>query len=94
MSRAYHGDEIFFHRNGTPVVGKVVASGKHGCTVEHEGKHHKVKWEHVSGFKSRVPQQFKVIEHGEEGLIVENQHGKRRYVGIPPEAREDATSKR
>lgn len=94
MSRAYPGDELFFHKAGKPVVGKVVAAGKHGCTLEHEGKQHKVKWEHISGHKSRVPQQYNVIEHGDDGLIVENQHGHRRFVGIPPEAREDATSKR
>lgn len=88
MSRAYPGDEVFFHKGGQPVHGKVLSAGKHGCTVDHEGKQHKLKWDHVSGFKSRVPQQYSVVEHGEDGLIVQNQHGRRRYVGIPPEARE------
>lgn len=94
MSKAYVGDHVFFHKSGQPCSGKVLSAGKHGCCVEHEGKTHKLKWEHVSGHKSRVPQQYQVVDNGEDGLIVENQHGVRRYVGIPPEAREDAASKR
>lgn len=87
MSRAYPGDEVFFHHCGMPCVGKVLSTGRHGCTLDRDGKQHKVKWEHIAGHKSRVPQQYRILHEGEDGLIVENQHGKRRYVGIPPEAR-------
>ena len=87
MSRAYPGDEVFFHHKGQPKAGKVLCTGPHGCTVEHEGEKHKLKWEHLAGHKSRSPQDYKVLDHGEDGLIVENQHGKRRFLGIPPEAR-------
>lgn len=87
MSRAYPGDEVFFHHNGQPKCGKVLCVGKHGCTVEHGGKQHKIKWEYLAGHKTRAPQDYKVVEHGEDGVIVENQHGQRRYLGIPPEAR-------
>lgn len=87
MSVAYPGDEVFFHHNGVPKVGKVLCAGKHGCTVDHEGTKHKLKWEHLAGHKSRAPQTYKVMEHGEDGLIVENQHGHRRYLAIPPEAK-------
>lgn len=89
MSRAYPGDEVYFHHKGVPKAGKVLCTGVHGCTVEHEGEKHKLKWEHLAGHKSRAPQDYKVIDHGEDGLIVENQHGKRRFLGIPPEAREE-----
>ncbi|MNE28676.1 hypothetical protein D3C81_1814660 [compost metagenome] len=87
MSRAYPGDEVYFHKAGRPVSGKVLCAGKHGCTVEHGGARHKVKWEQLAGHKKRAQQNYQVLEHGEDGLIVENQHGHRRYVGIPPEAR-------
>lgn len=87
MSRAYPGDEVYFHKSGSPCCGKVLAAGKHGCTVEHEGKQHKIKWEHLAGHKKRAPQQYKVLDHGEDGMIVENQHGQRRFLAIPPEAR-------
>lgn len=87
MSRAYPGDEVFFHFRGEPRCGKVLCTGKHGCVVDHNGERHKLKWEHLSGHKARAPQTYKVLEHGEDGLIVENQHGKKRYLGIPPEAR-------
>ena len=87
MSRAYPGDEVYFHHKGQPKAGKVLCTGRHGCTVEHEGEKHKLKWEHLAGHKSRSQQDYKVLDHGEDGLIVENQHGKRRFLGIPPEAR-------
>lgn len=87
MSRAYKDDEVFFHHRGVPKVGKVLCTGRHGCTVEHEGQRHKLKWEHIAGHKSRAPQQFTVEHHGEEGMIVKNQHGQRRLIQIPPEAR-------
>ena len=89
MSRAYPGDEVFFHHKGVPKVGKVLCTGRHGCTVDHEGEQHKLKWEHVAGHKSRAKQEFRVIEHGDDGIIVENQNGHRRFLSIPPEAREE-----
>jgi len=87
MSFANKDDEVFFHHKGVPKSGKVLCAGKHGCTVDHEGTKHKLKWEHVAGHKSRAPQNYKVHEHGEDGLIVADDSGKRRLVRIPPEAR-------
>lgn len=84
---AYRGDEVFFHKGGRPVSGKVLSTGRHGCTIEHCGAPHKVKWEQISGHKKRAPQRYHVVENGEDGMIVRNQHGEHRYVGIPPEAR-------
>lgn len=81
------GDEVYFHKSGQPCSGKVVAAGRHGCTVEHDGKHHKIKWEHLVGHKKRAPQRYTVLEEGEDGLIVADANGRKRYVGIPPEAR-------
>lgn len=85
--RATRDDEVYFHKSGKPVSGKVLSAGKHGCTVEHEGKQHKVKWEHISGHKKRAPQNYKILDHGEDGMIVENQHGERHYLSVPPEAK-------
>jgi hypothetical protein len=87
--RASAGDEVFFHRSGQPVSGKVVCTGKHGCTVEHEGAQHRIRWEHLSGHKKRAEQRYHVIEEGEDGLIVQDASGRRRFVGIPPEARQE-----
>jgi hypothetical protein len=84
---AYAGDEIYFHKGGHPVSGKVLCTGKHGCTVEHDGKPHKLKWEHVAGHKKRAEQRYTVVEEGEDGIIVQDASGKRRLVSIPPEAR-------
>ena len=87
--RACRDDEVYFHKSGQPCYGKVLSAGRHGCTVEHEGKQHKVKWEHISGHKKRAPQNYKILDHGEDGMIVENQHGQRRFLAIPPDAREE-----
>lgn len=81
------GDEVYFHHRGEPKSGKVLCSGKHGCTVDHKGEQHKLKWEHIAGFKKRAPQRYTVVEEGEDGLIVQDASGKRRLVSIPPEAR-------
>jgi hypothetical protein len=89
VSHAYAGDEVYFHKAGQPVAGKVVCAGKHGCTVEHEGVQHRVKWEHVAGHKKRTPQRYRVIDQGVDGMIVADATGARRYVGIPPEARDE-----
>lgn len=89
MTLAYPGDEVFFHHKGRPKVGKVLCVGQHGCTVDHEGEQHRLKWEHIAGHKKRVQQQYKVMHEGEDGLIVQNQHGHQRLLSIPPEARAD-----
>ena len=86
---ASKGDEIYFHHAGVPKAGKVLCAGKHGCTVEHEGKQHKLKWENVAGHKKRLPLRYKVVEEGEDGIIVEDDKGNRRLVSIPPEARNE-----
>lgn len=85
--RAALDDEVFFHDKTGPKSGKVVAAGQHGCTVEHGGQHHKVKWEHVAGIKKRAQVRYTVLEKGEDGLLVRDQRGMRRYVGVPPEAK-------
>lgn len=85
--RAFAGDEVFFSKADGPASGKVVCAGRHGCTVEHQGKHHKVRWEQLLGHKKRAVQRYHVEEHGEEGLIVRDGTGKRHFVGVPAEAR-------
>ena len=87
MRRAYVGDEVFFHHKGEPKVGKVLSTGRHGCTVEHEKTRHKLKWEHVAGHKTRTKQDYTVEQHGDDGMIVKNQNGHKRYIAIPAEAK-------
>ena len=86
------GDEVYFHKGGQPCSGTVLSAGRHGCVVRHEGKNHRVKWHQVSGHKKRVPQECRVVETGEDGVIVENQHGKRRLLAIPADARAERLS--
>lgn len=81
-------DEVYFHHKGVPKSGKVLCTGRHGCTVQEEsGTQHKLKWEHLAGHKKRAQQRYHVVEEGEDGLIVQDGNGQRRLVTIPPEAR-------
>lgn len=80
-------DHVFFRHPKGPHAGEVTATGKHGITVTHEGKPHRVKWEHVLGHKTRAPQTYDVLEEGEDGLLVKDAAGKRKYMNVPPEAR-------
>ena len=74
-------DHVFFRHDAKGVAsGRVVCHGKHGCTIDHEGKHHRVYWSNVLGHKERKERSFNVVEHGEAGAIVEDEKGKRRFV--------------
>lgn len=81
------GDHVYFRHPKGPHAGEVLATGRHGITVHHEGQHHKVKWEHVLGHKTRKSQKYDVLDEGEDGLIVQDSDGQRRYINVPPEAR-------
>lgn len=81
------GDHVFFKHKAGPHAGEVLATGRHGITVKHQGKPHPVKWEHVLGHKTRSPQTYNVLEEGEDGVLVKDAHGQRKYLNVPPEAR-------
>ncbi len=81
------GDHVYFQHPTGPHAAQVQAVGKHGITVHHAGKPHRVRWEHVLGHKSRAAQQYEVLEEGEDGMIVKDAGGGRRYLNIPPESR-------
>lgn len=87
---ATHGDEVYFTVNGKPATGKVLAAGKHGCTVQDGfGATRKLKHAHILGYKSRVDATAKVVDQGADGAIIEDEHGRRNYVHgyqSPPES--------
>lgn len=83
------GDHIYVHHKGQPCTGRVLAHGKHGVTVHVDGESHKVKWEQVLGHKKRAMQRYSVIDEGEDGMIVQDAGGRRKYIGTPNEAKED-----
>lgn len=83
------GDEIFFRHEKGDCSAHVAATGKHGVTVKSGGKHRKVKWENVLGHKKRAAQHFNVVEPGEDGHLVKDAAGVKRYIHIPNEARAD-----
>lgn len=84
-------DHVYFQHGSGPRAGRVLAHGKHGCTVECDGESepHRVTWDKVLGHKKRAAQRYSVIDEGEDGMIVEDAAGQRRYLSIPPDADED-----
>lgn len=83
------GDDLYVHHEGQPCTGCVVAHGRHGVTVKVGDKHHKLKWDKVLGHKTRAQQRYDVIEQGEDGMLVQDSNGRRRYVAIPNDSKED-----
>ncbi|MEX3764481.1 hypothetical protein [Paraburkholderia phenoliruptrix] len=83
------GDEVYAQHRAGPCVGKIVAHGQHGATLKIGDKHHAVHWKNVLGAKKRVTQHLNVVDEGEDGMIVEGADKRRRFVAVPPEARED-----
>ena len=83
------GDEIYIHHKGQPCTGRVKAHGRHGVTVDVAGAAAQVKWEHVLGHKKRALQRYAVVDQGEDGMLVQDGTGRRRYVATPNDAKED-----
>lgn len=86
----YRGDEVYFDCASGPVAGRVLAHGRHGCTIEcGKGKRHRVKWDKVLGHKKRSELRYDIVEEGEDGMIVADASGRRRFIGVPaPDAPE------
>lgn len=85
------GDRLYIHHpERGPLAVKVHAQGRHGVTAtDSEGNWHRAKWQHVLGAKQRLSQRLTMVEQGEDGAIVEDEQGQRRYIAIDPEAREN-----
>jgi predicted ABC-type ATPase len=83
------GDEVFFNHPSGPLAGKVVAHGAHGATLRTGDITHKIKWPHILGHKKRNTQAYQIADTGEDGHLVTDAAGRRRYLAIPNEARED-----
>ena len=83
------GDEVFFNHPSGPLSGKVVACGQHGVTLKTGKIIHKIKWPHILGHKKRNSQAYQITDSGEDGHLVTDASGKRRYIGIPNEAHAD-----
>lgn len=83
------GDEVFFNHPSGPLAGTVECCGAHGLTIKTGKIVHKMKWPHFLGHKKRNAQAYQIADSGEDGHIVTDPAGRRRYVGVPNEAHED-----
>jgi len=80
MKSVRPGDSVYVSGPSGPCVGKVVCHGKHGATVEFDGRRAPVKWEHILGHKERLGFGARVIDQGDDGAIVEDDNGQRHYM--------------
>lgn len=90
------GDHIYVrHPKAGPMAVKVLAAGKHGVTAECEkGGRYRVPFDHVLGHRARMLQDWKVLDQGAEGAILEGPDGARRYLaGEVPTAQQPAGPK-
>lgn len=78
------GDQIYFECKTGPRAGRVCSKGKHGCVIDCDGERHNVRWGSILGHKQRSAQRFTILDEGEDGVIVEDASGQRRYLSIPP----------
>lgn len=80
---AERGDSVYFRHKSGPCSGAVAASGRTGCIVDCEHGRNKVRWEHYLGHKARIQPNYRVVDDGDDGLIVQDGDGRRRYVHDP-----------
>ncbi|WP_164868078.1 zeta toxin family protein [Rhodovarius crocodyli] len=76
------GDEVYAHHpERGPMAVRVLAHGRDGFTGEAaDGKRHPLRWNAMLGHKSRVAMNFDVIDKGQEGSIVQDDKGRRRFL--------------
>ena len=79
------GDELYFqHPQTGPRSGKVIAHGAHGVTLQcAAGQRHQVRWDRVLGAKQRMAQDFDLVDQGEDGAVLANAQGQRRFMKWP-----------
>lgn len=78
------GDHVYYRHPSLGVThGRVVCHGADGCTLDHSGGgRHKVLWSGVMGHRSRAPMTARVLDHGEDGSLVEI-NGRRAFIRQP-----------
>lgn len=81
--RLVTGDCVYYRHpeTGDPHHGEVAAIGEHGFLVDADGGgEHRVLWDRYLGHRKRKDQRYRVVDRGEDGLLVEDESGKRLYV--------------
>lgn len=74
------GDQVYFTGPAGVNVGRVLCHGKHGATLDCQGQRTPVRWEHLLGHKERVSYRARVIDQGEDGMVVEDDSGERSFL--------------
>lgn len=74
------GDQIYFQHDDGPCHGAVLSCGAHGITVDHDGAHRQVRWEHILGHRKRAQKNYRILDKGEDGSIAVDDDGNRVFL--------------
>jgi len=76
------GDHVYAHHpQRGPIAMRVLACGADGFTGEcGQKQRHRLPWARVLGVKARMQREYRVVDQGAEGALVEDARGRRRYV--------------
>ncbi len=76
------GDHVYAHHQEMgPIPLRVLAHGRDGFTGEAEdGRRHRVPYDRLLGHRSRVKMDYKVVDAGADGAIVEDARGRRSFM--------------
>lgn len=79
------GDSLYYHGPGGIGHARVVCHGAHGVTLDIGGKHTPVRWQHVLGHRERMSYPARIVDHGEDGAVVEEDDGTQTFIeGLAP----------
>lgn len=85
------GDQLYYTGPAGVSIGQVVCWGKDGATLEDTGRRTPVRWEHVLGHKERASFSARVVDQGEDGMVVEDDRGERSFLaGALPESESES----
>ena len=83
------GDHLYVSHRGSHCAGHVVAHGQHGVTINIDGAHQKVPWGGVLGHKKRAAKRYNIVDQGEDGMLVEDAKGRRRFIAMGSDVKEN-----
>ena len=81
------GDCVYYRHPETDQVhhGKVAAKGEHGFLVDADGGgEHRVLWDRYVGHRKRMERRMRIVDEGEDGILMEDDSGQRIFVAREP----------
>lgn len=81
------GDCVYYRHPETDQIhhGTVAAKGEHGFLADADGGgEHRVTWDRYVGHRRRVERRMRIVDEGEDGVVMEDDLGRRIFVARDP----------